>query len=181
MTIDQIIELLTLITVVVSGLWVYFHFIREDPLCPRIEFNLDCSFFGPQDNAYVAAFSIYAHNKGRVEHKFRNIKIKAHGIKMGESVTFWEGHAPKLYFPTKVFHEANLVHNNYKYFFVRPGINQTFSFVTRIPIEFRFILVRATFEYENAEGLQTAERVFEVTSNQQGTRSQSALNIDAQA
>lgn len=157
-----VLQLAQLLAVVVGGVWVYLRFRREGPNHPRIEFGIDCTFLGPQQGFFVAAFVVNAHNKGYVEHRFTELRMKALGIKAGEALTDWKGHAPRLCFPEVIFRGVNLVPQEFGYFFVRPGVDQSFSFVTRVSQDIRFIVARATFKYQKTGDLHTVERVFEV-------------------
>ena len=159
---DVALSVLQLVAVVVGALWAYFRFRRERPNHPRIAFAVNCKFFGPVQGEYLAAFEIHASNKGNVEHKFTELRLKVLGIKDGEKLTEWSGHEPRLCFPTELVRGVNLVPEKFGYFFVRPGVDQTITFTTKIPSEFRFLVARATFRYEATADLHTAERVFDI-------------------
>lgn len=160
---DVVFGALQFIGVVVGAFWVFTRFRREGPNQPRIEFTIACRFLGPVDGEYVAAFEIYANNKGYVEHRFTEIRLKVLGIKHDEKLSEWRTHEPRLYFPTTLVRGVNLVPEELEYYFVRPGVDQSFSFVTRVPAEFRFLAARATFKYRATGDIHTSERVFEVT------------------
>ena len=159
---DVVLSVLQLVAVVVGALWAYFRFRREGPNHPRIEFAVDCKFFGPVHGDSIAAFEIHANNKGHVEHKFTEIRLKVLGIREGEKLADWVGHEPRLSFPVELIRGVNLVPEKFGYFFVRPGVKQTFTFTTKVPADFRFLVARATFRYEATADLHTAERVFDV-------------------
>jgi hypothetical protein len=159
---DVILNSIQLLVLLVSALWAYFRFRKEDPLLPRIEFEINCQFFGPQQNSYLAAFIITANNKGNVEHRFSEIRLKVRGIKAGETLSEFKDFAPMVNFPVEIIKGVNIVPTKFGYFFVRPGVNQTFNYATQIPEHICFIIVRATFKYEETDELHTAERVFEV-------------------
>ncbi|MCP9496641.1 MAG: hypothetical protein MSG64_19565 [Pyrinomonadaceae bacterium MAG19_C2-C3] len=57
--------------------------------------------------------------------------------------------------------EAELVPKKFGYFFVRPNVEQQFTFSTVIPDNISFILARAAFKYENSKDLHTAEGAFD--------------------
>ena len=159
---DLIFNGLQLLIILVSALWAFFRFRKEGPLHPRIEFDVNCKFFGPHHNAYLTCFTINASNKGNVEHKFNEIRLKVLGIRTNEPLKEFEAYAPMVEFPHIILKEINIVPEDFGYFFVRPGVNQAFNFTTSIPAEIRFILVRATFKYKSTNKPHTAERVFEV-------------------
>lgn len=151
-----------LLTIIVGALWAYFRFRKEDPLHPRIEFDIDCKFFGPQQNSYLASFTVSASNKGNVEHKFSEIRLRVRGIKINEPLTEFKEYSPMVNFPEKIMEGVNIVPSKFGYFFVRPGVNQGFHYATQVSGDIRFIIVRATFKYKITDELHTAEKVFEV-------------------
>ncbi len=157
-----IISGIQLVIVIIGAIWTYFRFRRENPLHPRIEFNLDCKFFEPQHNSHLTAITISAHNKGNVEHKFTEIRIRILGIKNNQPLKEFEKYPPMVEFPVEIMKGVNIVPPEYEYFFVRPNVNQTFNFATQISSDIRFIIIRATFKYQKINEIHTAERVFEV-------------------
>jgi hypothetical protein len=159
---DVVFSGIQLLIILVSALWAYFRFRKEDPLYPRIEFGLKCKVFGPHQNSYLASFTITANNKGNVEHKFSEIRLRIRGIKINELLTEFKEYSPMVNFPEKIIEGINIVPAKFGYFFVRPGVNQAFNYATQIPGDIRFIIVRATFKYQSTNELHAAERVFEV-------------------
>jgi hypothetical protein len=160
--IGLIISGIQLLVVLGGVVWAFIRFRNEDPLYPRIEFDIKSEFFGPQSNAYLTSFTISANNKGNVEHKFTEIRIRVRGIKKNATLTEFEKYPPMVKFPEKIMEKVNIVPPELKYFFVRPGVNQAFQYATQIPDDIHFIIVRATFKYQSTGELHTAERVFEV-------------------
>jgi hypothetical protein len=128
----------------------------------RIEFDVDCEFLGPQSGRFVAAFSIYADNKGQVEHRFDEIRLRVRGIRRDSPLLDWGARAPLLAFPEEIIARANVVPPEFGYFFARPGVRQRVSFVTSVPSDQAFLLARVTFRYKGSSDLHTAERAFEV-------------------
>ena len=156
------LNVLELIVLIISAIWAYFRFRKENPLHPRIEFDINCNFLGPQHDSYLTSFIISAHNKGNVEHKFSEIKLRVLGIKTKDTLTDLEGYSPMVKFPQVIMKGVNIVPNKYGYFFVRPGVNQTFNYTTQVLSDIRFIIVRAAFKYQSTNEIHTAEKVFEV-------------------
>lgn len=159
---DVIINSIQLLVILLSAIWAYFRFRREGPLHPRIEFGIDCKFYGPQSNSYLTSFSVTANNKGNVEHKFKEIRLRVLGIKANQTFTEFERYPPMVNFPEIIMKRVNIVPPTYGYYFVRPNVNQTFNYTTQIQADIRFIIVRATFEYQKTEEIHTTEQVFEV-------------------
>jgi hypothetical protein len=152
-TFDVILSAGTLVTVLVGGAWAYLRFKREGVHQPRIELDVGCAFFGPQQGKYVAAFSIYVHNKGHLEYRFDDIRLRVRGIRRGQELLPWQGHEPRVYLPELLFEDAKVIDK--EYIFVRPGVRQRLSYVTLVPEELRFIVARVTFMYAARKAIST--------------------------
>lgn len=147
-----------------AGVWGYHRFVRERTHAPQIEFDVNCSFFGPQSGAYVAEFTLTFLNKGLTRQEVRQVRLRARGIKHGEKLAHWPSREPRLQFPEKVFVEKNIVPERYTYMFVEPKVNQYYKYVTHVPEQMAFIIVNAEFIYKDGEE-HSAERVFEVKAS----------------
>lgn len=149
-----------LIAIAVGAVWAYLRFYREGQHSPRMEFELNCEFSAAQQGVRVAAFSIYAHNKGNVEHRFSHITLRALGLTSEDAPTLRADH--RLDYPHLIT-KAEVIPSKFGYYFVRPGVNQRLSFTTTIPASMRFVLVRAAFQYQGSGDLHTAERAFDLS------------------
>ncbi len=145
--------------VAIGALWAYFRFWREGIHRPRLEFDIQCQFLGVQAGTRVVSFVIVANNKGNIEHKFSRVSLRVRGITRSQNLSRRKDE--RLNFPESLF-KAELIPEEFIYYFVRPGIAQPFTFTTTVPEDIRFILARAAFKYENSNDLHTSERVFEV-------------------
>ena len=93
---DLVFSGLQLLILFVSAVWAFFRFRKENPLHPRIEFDLKCKFFGPQQSAYLACLTVNASNKGNVEHRFNEIRLRALGIKTNEPLKEFTKYPPMV-------------------------------------------------------------------------------------
>jgi hypothetical protein len=100
-------------------------------------------------------------NKGRVEQRFEDINLRIRGIEEDQTLTYWKGKEPRLYFPKKLVDNVPVVPAGVEYFFAEPGEEHIFTYVTKIPSSIKYILAYATFLYGNGTG-HDAERVFPV-------------------
>jgi hypothetical protein len=105
---------------------------------------------------------IHATNRGNVEHRFPEIRLRVRGLRSDAALTAWKGREPLLEFPEEEFETANIVPKKLEYYFARPGVHQRFTFLTSVPASWRFIIARATFKYEATDEIHTAERAFEI-------------------
>ena len=156
---DVFFGFVQLFVVVTGAAWAYLRFFREGQHAPRIDFDVTCEFFGPQNDSRVAAFTIYAHNKGNIEQKFVRISLRLLGIRLNDTLDLRED--LRLNFPHSLA-KAEVIPEKFGYYFVRPGVNQQISFTTIIPADIRFVLARAAFKYEDSNDLHTTEKVFDI-------------------
>lgn len=156
---NVVVSVAQTVGVAAGAAWAYIRFWREGVHRPRIEFDILCTFLGMQSGVRVASFAVLANNKGNVEHKFSRVSLKARGILAAQELKRRQD--GRLDFPESLL-KAELIPEEFGYFFVRPGIAQPFTSTTIIPDDTRFILARAAFRYENSEDLHTTERAFEV-------------------
>ncbi len=75
--------------------------------------------------------------------------------------TYWQGNEPRLAFPVKLVDNVSILPKDYNFFFVEPGVEQAFTYVTKIPASTKYILAHAEFEYDQFTP-HTTERVFPV-------------------
>lgn len=147
---------------IVGVIWVMYRFRRERTHKPRMEFTVDCNFFGPQRGYYVCETVIRANNRGLIDHRFRSILLGMRGIEGGGAIQEWKTKEPRLEFPVSLLKDAEVLYTpRFDYIFVEPGVSQPITYVTRIPAEIRFIVVRVQFKYDNFNP-HSAEKVFEV-------------------
>ena len=132
---------------------------KERTCKPHIEFGIDCDFYGPENGYYLTEFLLGAYNKGVTLHRFPSILLRVRGIKSDQAPEYWLGREPRVEFPEKVIDNAEIIPRDYNYFFVEPGVKQTFTYVTRIPSSIKYILVQAKFKYDEFTP-HTVERVF---------------------
>jgi hypothetical protein len=153
-----------LLAVAAAG-FTYFKFFREGTHRQRIEFDIDLCDLGYAAGERIVEVGITAENKGNVEQRFRDIRLRIRGILVGAQLSEIKGHEPHLAFPEKL-HEASLIPERMGYFFVRPKVRQRFPLVVRVPVACSHILVRSTFKYDGSNDLHTAERAFSLTDTQ---------------
>ncbi len=159
---ELLIKLAEFLVVLGTSAWAIVRFRKEDPLRPRIEFDVDCNFWGPHHGSYLVAFTITARNKGNIEHRFADIRLRVLGIRDDRPLTEFEPYAPMVAFPEKVVQTGNIVPVDDGYYFVRPGVSQSFNYTSHVAENIRFVVVRATFKYKEDGDEHTAEKVFEV-------------------
>ena len=160
---DVIIASLQLLAVIAGGIWVFFRFRREGSHSPRVAFEIEGRFFGPQGDGYLAEFMMLVKNEGLVRHRFTAITLRVRGIRNAVPLMLW-GDTQRVEFPEKVVDDADVMYKvKYGSIFVEPGVTQRLTFVAKIPAGIRFVLARAQFNYDSNRTHST-ERVFETSA-----------------
>jgi hypothetical protein len=160
---DVIIAALQLLAVIVGGIWVFFRFRREGTHSPRVAFEIEGRFFGPQADAYLAEFVMSVKNEGLVKHRFTEITLRVRGIRSAAPLVLWSD-TQRVEFPERVVNDADVMYKKkYGSIFVEPGVTQKLTFVARIPEGIRYVLARAQFQYD-LNHTHSTERVFEIIS-----------------
>lgn len=126
---------------------------------PRVEFSLDCTAYGPEGDDYAVEVTLTVENKGRIQQRLTRLGLRLRGIPAGQGLSLWEGHGRRLNFPVVLVDEEQLVPEDVVYYFVEPGIRQTFSYVTKVPRSVKYLLAHSRFDY-GGSSYHTVERVF---------------------
>src|SRR6266567_737796 len=69
-------SLVTIVAIVVGGIWAYTKFIYRREKEPRAEFSVDLDFIGSQGNSWLVEVSAYVENRGLVRQPVRNFKLR---------------------------------------------------------------------------------------------------------
>ena len=158
---DVILSSAQLAVVTIGALWAFWRFRLERTHVPRVDFNLDCRFYGPQNNEFIAEFLLSINNKGLVIHRFHDVLLRVRGIEEGQDLAFLKDNEPRLAFPVLLVNDNVIYKRKHSRIFVEPGINQTLTYVSKISSSVRFIVARVEFRYDQSR-TYSVERVFEL-------------------
>lgn len=171
-----IFSVIQTVAIIWAAIWAYFRLKKERTHDPHLDFKVDCSFLGPENEDYLAEIRLVLDNKGVVRQEFKNIKLRVRGIKHGEELRFRpetidaeknrendkEYRRDKtLSFPHDIIQNEVIYKEKYNYVFVEPNVSQVLNFVTKISKEYKYILIWASFHYSKYSPHST-ESVFQV-------------------
>jgi hypothetical protein len=167
-----LLDVLRTVVIIVAAFWTYLRFFKEGTHRPRIEMDISCDILRPSHDFRALAFRITATNHGHVDFRFRDLRIRVRGAlrekelktKDVETLT---GSTPYLEFTEGDRDSHSVIPKRSRYFFVRPGVTQHFSYVTMVPVSWSMVLARASFKYPTTGELHTAERVFSLEDAEQ--------------
>lgn len=132
---------------------------------PHIEFSVECAFFGPQAGSYAMQILLIVENKGRVQQRISSMILRLRGIDADQELTFREDERKRLCFPLELIKNEQLVTKDVGYFFVEPGVRQSFAYFTSVPTSTRFLLVYSRFQYaDETEKYHTVQRMLSLPS-----------------
>jgi hypothetical protein len=156
-----IAEVIQSLGIVATGLWAFWRFGRERVHAPQIAFSVDANFHGPSEGQYVAEYVLTFHNKGNTRVQVNKIELLARGLMSGEPLEEWKERAPRLRFGHKFVDDKKVIPENYRYVFFEPGIEQDYRYISKVPADCKFVLVRGQFFYAKGNP-HSAERVITV-------------------
>ena len=102
-----VISCIQVTIIVFGGYWAYRRFIKERTHKPHIEFGIDCNFYGPKGEDYIAEFVLTANNLGLVFHKFQSIRLRVLGIREKDPLKYWRN-GYRVNFPAPLFSNYEL-------------------------------------------------------------------------
>jgi hypothetical protein len=126
------------VTFLAAGAAAYW-FIFTRSFRQRAEFDCELRIFdvGP-DEDYLAELVLIVENKGQREHRIHNLwcEVRQPGSLAGSGE------------PTSYLPQRNLVTTDLGYFFVPPGVRQTFPVSFRLPRDAKLVRAIAIFVYQ---------------------------------
>lgn len=151
------------IAVGIVGLWAIIKFRKQRTHHPHIEFSVDCNIYGESDDEqYAAEFLVLIKNKGFVQQRFKKIFLRVRGIKLDKKELLvckesqkkelhGKGYGGRLFFPEMPISDVDIIPEYYKPYVVEPGCEETITYVTRVPAEYKYLLVHAEYLYPNTK------------------------------
>lgn len=137
---------------------------KEEKQLYKIEFDMNCRFFGPHFGKYAAEFVLFAHNKSTHRHQLNGVKLRVRGIRQNVPFSFWSAkYEHRLEFLEAILSD-DVIPKKWNFIFVDPGVRQSITYQTIIDTDFKYITARAEFYYDKNTPHST-EKMFEVGLN----------------
>ncbi len=136
----------TVISFIIGGIWIYLKYIRQQEKYPNIEFFVDINFIGIQKNYWIVELVAIIENKGKVQHKMSDFYFDLNGLSNDSLVELNDKWNNQVDFPIKLS-QGTFLPKKYQFFFIDPGTKATYSFITRIPIDIKFVIFHSWFKY----------------------------------
>jgi len=153
----------TTISIVIVGGWVFVRFVWAQEMYPNIEFTADINtadinLLGAHQDWMIAELIAYIENKGKVQHKMTQFTFSLDALLDQDPVDVDKRWGGQVNFPQAIA-EGSFLPDTFGYFFVDPGTKAKYSWVARVPIQAKFLLLHCRFEYSGRGGTgHTAEK-----------------------
>jgi hypothetical protein len=147
----------TIIALAVGAYWTYGRFVRNREDHPLIQFWLEIRVIGTIEKNWIIELLAYVENKGKVQHQLNDLAFDLNGLLEDDILNSSEEFGGQSYFPHELRRGSWLPHN-FQYFFVEPGIQAKYSYITHVPINSRFLMLHGWFQYPNSSNAHSAEK-----------------------
>ncbi len=153
---------LTSLSILIGGSWVVYRFVLQQERFPNINFTTDINIVGKQGNFWLAELTATIENKGKAQHKMSKIGFDLNAMFVDDPVESEERWGGQINFPHSLTIGSYLPKHQ-KYFFVDPGTEAKYSYVTKIPLNTSYLLLHSNFAYSTRKNkMHTAEKTIRV-------------------
>jgi hypothetical protein len=153
--------LVTALSFIVGGFWVYRRYIRQQERYPNIEFSADINFIGTQENWWIVELIGTIENKGKAQHRMKEFNFDLKAIFPDDPIDTSEKLRGQVDFPHQVTEGSFLPHLQGG-FFIDPGLKEKYSYITRVPKDATFLIFHTWFFSSNRDAIYTAEKTVSV-------------------
>jgi len=152
------------IAILIGGGWAFWKFVIQREGKPKIEFNVDFKVIGIHQNEYVTEIIAELQNKGLVREKIYDFKFDLLYLSDKDNIVEGGDEILKQLLFNKRIRRQEWFPQKWKYTFADPGIVQRYTYVTHLPIDTKFVLVRSKFKYTDRKSdFQGAQKTFRIS------------------
>lgn len=152
------IKILFALGSIIGGLWALTKYVIERGLVPAAELDLDCNVVGHKGKSKIIEMTVRIINKGSSILVAKDICLRLKTIEKDSTLSLYSDAQKygRLRFPnslSRAFAEDEEAHKKETFelvphdTFVQPGVDQKYSFVTRISEDSEFLHAHAEFQY----------------------------------
>ena len=155
-------SIITAISLAIGGTWVFLRFVWAQERYPNIEFTADINLVGRHGDWIITELVAYIENKGRVQHKMTQFKFCLDALFDQDPIDVDKRWGGQVNFPNPIA-DGSFLRDALGSFFVDPGTKAKYSWVARVPIEAKFLLLHCRFRYSRRGNTEhVAERSIRV-------------------
>jgi len=149
-------EILAIFTTLVGGLWAWSKYIIERSLIPPAEFSIEYNLLGTKGKSRITEILLILKNMGGSTLVAKDIKIRVKYLMKNDNISIFTDKKEGA-----KFGRLNFLNSRSRDFlkdekeftvigydtFVQPGVKQVYTFVTTIPEDAAFLLLKGEFKY----------------------------------
>ncbi len=152
----------TVVSFIIGGIWVYSKYIHQQERYPNIEFSTDVQFIGKQNDEWIVELIAMVRNKGKAQHRMEEFLFDLNAIEKNRKIQTSEKWGNQVDFPVLLV-QGSFLPKQYKFFFIDPGVEAKYSFLTKVPATASFLVLHSWFKYgDSRQFSHTAERTVAV-------------------
>jgi len=152
----------TSLSIVIGGSWVFYRFVLQQERYPNINFTTDINIIGEQGAYWIVELTATIDNKGKAQHKMSKIGFDLNALFDDDPVLSDEKWGGQIDFPHRLIWGSYLPKHQ-AYFFVDPGTQAKYSFLTKVPLNSSYLILHSNFIYSNRKNkMHTAEKTIKV-------------------
>ena len=164
---SQLVSLADVLVIfsIIAGLYTFIKWWKREEHFPRINFEINVNVIDEKDGFFILHITSILENKGVVPLKINNFGCEVRGISKDDKLKLGgEEIRNQLNFP-HVFARGRFFPKDWDESFVYPSVKATYGFITIIPHDTSYILVKGKFGYPNRAGNHHAEKVVKISNN----------------
>jgi hypothetical protein len=138
----------TAVGIVFGGIWAYRRYVLQEESNSYIEFSADVNFVGKQTKWWIVEIIGIIENKGKVQHRMREFEFELDAIYSEDPAVLNPRWGNQVNFGHSVARGSFLPRSS-KFFFIAPTVKASYSHVTLVPAEARFLILHCRFSYPN--------------------------------
>lgn len=140
-------SILTSLSIIIGGIWIYYRFIRQQENYPNINFSVDLKVIGKQDTYWIVELIAIIDNKGKVQHKINRFDFDLNALFSDDKIETKEEWGNQVNFPHELI-SGSFLPKSTAFFFVDPATIAKYSFVTKVPENTQFLILHSNFMYD---------------------------------
>lgn len=149
-------SVVTILAIIIGGIWTYRRFIRQREDHALIDFSVDIVFHSKLKDWWIVEVVAYIENKGKVQHKIELFEFELASLNFSDNVEITEEFGGQVHFPN-IITRRSFLPKKYRYFFVEPGLKNKYSFISRVPADTELLILHSWFNYLDGKHSHSAE------------------------
>ena len=149
------------LAIIAGGAWAFWRYVYQGDFKRRVSFAVDVNFVTVHRDAWLVELVAKVDNKGLVSHKITSFEFKLRCINPEDGLE----ESTKANGQTDIPHklkEGSWIPAGWENTFVRPGVCNTYTYVTTIPTQAVAAVLLGRFNYQGRDAFHTASKLVKV-------------------